>query len=84
MFPTHIFSLERVLLPYSNPSGSGKAFAWESVTANSAELAYLYISNSSHMEMRSSLDIGHREFWDSLPLTEPQHNANIPDAHHEL
>jgi hypothetical protein len=37
----------------------------------------LYIANSSHLEMRSSLDLGNREFWDSLPINEPQINVNV-------
>jgi hypothetical protein len=73
---------------YRNPVTGGRNFTWEPVTANSAELAYLYITNSSYLEMRSSLDLGHREFWDSLPISEPQHNVNIPSVqqpkHHEL
>ncbi|PNF28712.1 Venom carboxylesterase-6 [Cryptotermes secundus] len=71
-----------------NPVTSGRNFTWEPVTANCTELAYLYITNSSHLEMRSSLDLGHREFWDSLPISEPQRNVNIPNVqhpkHHEL
>jgi hypothetical protein len=51
------------------------------VTARSEELAYLYISNSSHLEMRRSLDLGHREFWDSLPINEPQIGMNVKNIH---
>jgi hypothetical protein len=83
-----VFLLEHFLHSYSNPISNGKNFTWEPLTANSAELAYLHITNSTHLEMRSSLDIGHGDFWDSLPINEPQHNVNIPDAqqpkHHEL
>ncbi|GFG40741.1 hypothetical protein Cfor_06019 [Coptotermes formosanus] len=60
-----------------NPNPGAWNFTWEPVTPNSAELAYLYIANSSHFEMRSSLDLGHREFWDSLPINEPQINVNV-------
>lgn len=60
-----------------NPNPDARTFTWEPVTPNSAELAYLYIANSSHFEMRSSLDLGHREFWDSLPINEPQINVNV-------
>jgi hypothetical protein len=47
------------------------------VTPRSEELAYLYIANSSLLEMRSSLDLGNMEFWDSLPINEPQINVNV-------
>jgi len=60
-----------------NPNPAAWNFAWEPVTPRSEELAYLYIANSSHLEMRSSLDLGHREFWDSLPINEPQINVNF-------
>lgn len=62
---------------YSNPNPAARNFTWEPVTPRSEELSYLYIANSSHLEMRSSLDLGHREFWDSLPINEPQISVNI-------
>jgi hypothetical protein len=62
---------------YSNPNPAAWNFTWEPVTPRSEDLAYLYIANSSHLEMRSSLDLGNRKFWDSLPINEPQINVNI-------
>jgi len=62
---------------YSNPNPAAWNFTWEPVTPRSEDLAYLYIANSSHLEMQSSLDLGHREFWDSLPINEPQINVNV-------
>jgi len=60
-----------------NPNPASRNFTWEPVIPRSEELAYLYIANSSHLEMRSSLDLGNMEFWDSLPINEPQINVNV-------
>ncbi|KDR15440.1 Esterase FE4 [Zootermopsis nevadensis] len=71
-----------------NPVPSGRNFTWEPVTARSDELTYLYIANSSHLEMRCSLDLGNREFWDSLPISESQISINVQNiqqkTHEEL
>lgn len=40
-------------------------------------LDYLSINSPSNITLQSSLDLGHRKFWDSLPLTEP---ANVEAA----
>ncbi|XP_069694919.1 venom carboxylesterase-6-like [Periplaneta americana] len=67
-----------------NPIPNGKNLVWEQVDGSSEELAYLYIGNSSYLEMKSSLDLGNREFWDSLPISEPQINVKIQPLREEL
>ena len=45
---------------------------------NVKDLTYLHITSPSDVEMRKSDDIGNQEFWDSLPINEPQMRKTTP------
>ncbi|PSN36676.1 Venom carboxylesterase-6 [Blattella germanica] len=70
------------------PIPAGSNLMWDPVPADNTELAYLYIANTNHLEMRSTPDLGQRAFWDSLPINEPQikaqYQAKQPVQHQEL
>jgi hypothetical protein len=42
------------------------------------ELTYLHIGGPNKLEMRTSSNLGEQEFWDSLPINEPQVGKNTP------
>ncbi|XP_069694913.1 venom carboxylesterase-6-like [Periplaneta americana] len=60
------------------PIPRGKNFQWKPTTPNSKELNYLYIGRFDNLEMRSSSNLGEQEFWDSLPINEPQIGKSTP------
>ncbi|KAJ4451370.1 hypothetical protein ANN_02832 [Periplaneta americana] len=61
-----------------NPVPVRRNFEWKPVTSNVQEIDYLYIGGPKHLEMRKSDDLGHRKFWDSLPIDEPQMRVDTP------
>ncbi|GLH12015.1 Venom carboxylesterase-6 [Gryllus bimaculatus] len=65
-----------------NPTPTRKNIVWKPVGARSEELDYLSIPNSKEITMKSSLDLGHTRFWDSLPLNEPHRFNHV--KHSEL
>jgi hypothetical protein len=63
---------------FSKPVPTTRNFIWEPTTPNSKQLAYLYIGNPTEIEMLSSDNLGEQDFWDSLPINEPQIGKNTP------
>lgn len=62
----------------SNPVPPDRNFVWEPTAPNSKELKYLHIGGPNKLEMRTSSNLGEQEFWDSLPINEPQVGKNTP------
>ncbi|GLH12013.1 Carboxylic ester hydrolase, partial [Gryllus bimaculatus] len=54
-----------------NPTPSIGGGEWLPLIPNYKEINYLCISSSTAVEMKSSLELGNRKFWDSLPLQDP-------------
>ncbi|XP_066996622.2 venom carboxylesterase-6 [Anabrus simplex] len=68
-----------------NPTPSDRAITWKSVESDSEDIDFLHIASSSDVKMDSSVDLGNRRFWDSLPIAEPQITAfKIPHHSDEL
>lgn len=42
---------------------------------DSGQLQYLQIDSPDVMNMKETTSTGHAEFWQSLPIHEPRHNA---------
>lgn len=67
-----------IYFTFSKPVPPKRNFVWEPTTPNNEELEYLYIGNPNELEMRSSDNLGEQDFWDSLPINEPQIGKNTP------
>jgi hypothetical protein len=63
---------------FSNPVPPNGNFDWEPTSPNSKDLEYLYIGTPNKLEMRSTNNLGEQQFWDSLPINEPQIGKNTP------